>query len=44
MLTRRELLAGGVMAAAAGCRASAASPIEGAIVGAKPWARPSLAR
>ncbi|HTO11043.1 MAG TPA: NAD(P)-binding protein [Candidatus Binatia bacterium] len=35
MLTRRELLAGGVVAlAAGGCRASVASPIEGAIVGA----------
>ena len=35
MLTRRELLAGGAIAlAAGGCGASAASPIEGTIVGA----------
>lgn len=33
-LTRRQLLAGGVLLAAGGCRASAASPIEGTIVGA----------
>ena len=33
-LTRRQLLAGGALALAGGCRASAASPIEGAIVGA----------
>ncbi|HEY2996120.1 MAG TPA: twin-arginine translocation pathway signal protein, partial [Methylomirabilota bacterium] len=35
MLTRRQLLAGGALAVAAGgCRASVAAPIEGAIVGA----------
>jgi predicted NAD/FAD-dependent oxidoreductase len=34
MLTRRELLAGGALVAAGGCRASVASPIEGTIVGA----------
>jgi len=34
MLTRRELLAGGAVLAAGGCRASVASSIEGTIVGA----------
>jgi hypothetical protein len=33
-VSRRELLAGGVLLAATGCRASTAAPIEGAIVGA----------
>ena len=33
-VSRRELLAGGVLLAAAGCRAGTAAPIEGAIVGA----------
>ena len=33
-MTRRELLAGGALLAAGGCRASVAAPMEGGFVGA----------